>query len=234
MDIEETLQYFQDKEYFDEHSEWIAEHVEKHFPNEEVKVFHEIMSLDFRLHVYLIKPKSLNYNILLTSGMSTLEMNLPEIVEEKDNYKFAELMMLIPKDVEFNEVYTGENKNDFIIKMLKVTGKFPHHYDTWLGIGHTIRYTEDLDTYGDDTNFIGGVILPSATFEEDFTEINRNGRKINIYSFFPLYENEINYKIENGYNALLDLIIKNNCKEILDNNRKDLTIKKSFWNKLRK
>ncbi|MBC5836291.1 suppressor of fused domain protein [Flavobacterium sp. F372] len=234
MDIEEILDYFQNKEYFEEHSEWIAEHVEKHFPNEEVKVFHEFMSLDFKLHVYFIKPKKLNYNILLTSGMSSLEMNVPEIVEEKDNYKFAELMLLIPKDIEFNEVYTGENKNDFIIKMLKVTGKFPHHYDTWLGIGHTIRYSEDLESYSADTNFIGGVILPSATFEEDFTEIIKDGRIINIYSFFPLYENELNYKIENGYNALLDLIIKNNCLEILDNNRKNITPKKSFWNKLRK
>lgn len=232
--MEELLDYFQGKEYFDEHSEWIDEHVEKHFPNEEVKVFHEFMSLDFKLHVYFIKPKKLNYNILLTSGISSLEMNVPEIVEEKDKYKFAELMLLIPKDVEFNEVYTGENKNDFIIKMLKITGKFPHQYDTWLGIGHTIRYSEDLETYGTDTNFVGGVILPSATFEEDFTEINKNGRIINIYSFFPLYENELNYKIENGYNALLDLIIKNNCLEILDNNRKDITPKKSFWNKLKK
>ena len=234
MDIESLLDYFQDKDYFEEHSEWIAEHVEKHFPNAEVKVFHEFMALDFKLHVYFIKPKNLDYAILLTSGMSTLAMNVPEIVEEKEHYEFAELMLLIPKDIEFNEVYTGENKNDFIIKMLKATGKFPHLYDTWLGIGHTIRYSEDLETYGTDTNFIGGVLLPSVTFDEEFTEITREGRIISIYSFFPLYESELNYKIEKGYTALLDLIIKNNCSEVLDNNRKDMTPKKSFWSKFKK
>ena len=226
MDIEETLEYFQGKEYFEEHSEWIAEHVESHFPDAEVKVFHEFLSLDFKLHIYFINSKDLSYNILLTCGMSSLEMNVPEFVEERDDYRFAELMMFIPKDIEFSEVYSGENKNDYIIKMLKLSGKFPHQYDTWLSIGHTIRNSEDLESYAADTKFVGGVILPSATFDEDFTEITRNGRIINIYSFFPLYENELLYKVENGYTALLDLIIENNCLEILDNNRQDITIKK--------
>ena len=57
--------YFQDKEYFDEHLEWINDHVKKHFPDAEVKVFHEFMALDFKLHVYFIQPNNLNYNILL-------------------------------------------------------------------------------------------------------------------------------------------------------------------------
>ena len=223
MDIEETLEYFQGKEYFEEHSEWIAEHVESHFPDAEIKVFHEFLSLDFKLHIYFINSKDLSYNILLTCGMSSLEMNVPEFVEERDDYRFAELMMFIPKDIEFSEVYSGENKNDYIIKMLKLSGKFPHQYDTWLSIGHTIRNSEDLESYGADTKFFGGVILPSATFDEDFTEITRNGRIINIYSFFPLYENELLYKVENGYTALLDLIIENNCLEILDNDRQDIT-----------
>lgn len=222
MNIEGILDYFQNKDYYNEHLEWIDDHVKKHFPNADVKVFHEFFSLDFKLHVYFIKPQNLNFNVLLTAGMSSLEMNVPDIVEEKDNYKFAELMLLIPKDIEFNDVYTGTKNNDYIIKMLKVTGKFPHQYDTWLAIGHSIRYSEELETYGTDTNFVGGVILPSATFEDDFTEIKRNGRTINIYSFFPLYERELKYKIENGYDALLDLIIENNCLEIVDNNRKKL------------
>ena len=234
MNLEDTIKHFQNKEYFDEHAQWIAEHVENLYPNEDVKVFHEFMSLDFKVHIYFIKPKNCSFNILLTSGMSSLAMNVQDEVEDKENYKFAELIVMIPKNIEFAEVYSGENKNDYIITILKQTAKFPHHYDTWLGIGHTIRYTEDLETYGNDTKFVGGIILPSATFEEDFTQINKNGALINIYSFFPLYENELQYKIENGYNALIDLIIQANCKEILDNNRKNLIPKRSIWDKLKK
>lgn len=58
-------------------------------------------------------------------------MTLPDSVPDKDKYKFAELMLLVPKDVTFSTV-TGEGGNDWIIAMLKEAARFPHHYDTWL------------------------------------------------------------------------------------------------------
>lgn len=222
MSIDKIIEHFQNKEYFDEHSEWISEHVNEFFPDDDITVFHEILALDFKVHIYLIKSENRSYDILLTSGMSLLEMKVQEEAENKDILKYAELMLLIPKNIEFEQVYAGENKNDYIISMLKQTAKFPHQYDTWIGIGHTIRATEDLQSYGAETDFVGGVILPSVTFDEKFTKIKRNGKVINIYSFFPLYENELQYKIDNGYNALVDLIIKADSKEILNNERKNL------------
>ncbi|MGX7668752.1 suppressor of fused domain protein [Flavobacterium pedocola] len=231
--LDETLEFFQNKEYFDDHAEWISDHIDKFFPNEEIKVFHEMITFDFKVHVYFIKPKEYSFNILLTSGMSSLAMQVPNELEDKEQYQYAELMMLLPKDVHFEDVYTGENKNDYIISMLKQTAKFPHHYETWIGIGHSIRASEDLESYGPGTDFVGGLILPSVTFDEDFTEIKREGRIINIYSFFPLYENELMYKIENGYNAFLDVLMKTDTKEILDNNRQNLFAKKSFWSRFK-
>ena len=67
---------------------------------------------------------------------------------------------------------------------------------------------------------------------EDFTEIKKEGRQINIYNVFPLYKNELEFKIENGYSAFLDLLIKANGNEILDIKRRNLLQKRSFWNKL--
>ncbi|WP_099547105.1 suppressor of fused domain protein [Maribacter sp. 4G9] len=55
---------------------------------------------------------------------------------------------------------------------------------------------------------------------------------MNIYNIFPLYRDELEFKIENGYNKLLDLLIKANGKEVLDLKRKSLISKKSFWNKI--
>lgn len=229
--MDEYIDYFQNLDYFDEHAEWLSDHIDAHFPDAEITVFHELITFDVKVHVYFIQPKDKKYNILITSGMSSLAMQVPEEIEDKENYLFAELMLLIPKEVTFNNVYTGQNKNDFIISMLKQTAKFPHQYQTWMGIGHTIRASEDLEPYSNETEFIGGVMLPSATFDEDFTEIKRNGRLISILSFFPLYENELAYKIENGYNSFIDLIIKANALEILDNKRPNLISTKPFWKK---
>ncbi|WP_103072304.1 suppressor of fused domain protein [Aquimarina sediminis] len=227
----EYINPFSNRKQYHEHTEWIDDHLSKFYDNNSISVFHEIPTLDLHLDVYLIKPENSSFNILLTSGMSTLKMNVSEQAENPKELEFAELMMLIPKSIEFGEIYSGENKNDWIISILKRTAKFPHFYDTWIGIGHTIQAEEDLTPYASDTQFAGALILPSVTFGKDFTEIHKNGRKINIYNILPLYKNEIEFKIENGYSKLLDLLIKANGKEVLDLNRKNLIPKKRFWNR---
>lgn len=57
--------------------------------------------------------------------------------------------------------------------MLKRTAKFPHHEDSWIGTGHSIVSDADFEPYGDDTEFVGGVILPLITFDENFTKIKK-------------------------------------------------------------
>ncbi len=221
-EIKDIINQFQNRNYFDEHYEWINEHIREHFPDSEVSVFHEIMAFDFKVHVHLIKTKSYLFDILITSGMSCLEMEIPKEAENPEDLRFAEMMMLIPKGIEFGKAYNGEQKNDYIISMLKQTAKFPHQENSWIGIGHSIVSDANFEPYGNDTEFVGGVILPSVTLDENFTEIRRDGRIINIYSFFPLYKNEVQYKINHGYNALLDKIIEANSKEILNPNRENL------------
>lgn len=220
--MNEFYQKFNNRTFFDKHPEIIANHLDKFYKSEEITVFHEIASLDFHLDVYFINSEKHSFNILLTSGMSLLEMSVPERVENPEQYKFAELMILLPKEIEFGKFFPSENENDWFIGMLKETARFPHHYDTWMSIGHTLQATADLETYSGETDYVGVVILPSVTFAEDFTEIKVDDGLINIYSVFPLYKNELEYKIANGYNALLDKLIEKNGKEVFDNNRENL------------
>lgn len=222
MNYDEIKDKFQNKQRFDEHIECLDEHLSKYFRDEEITVFHEVVSLDFHLDVYFIKPADRKYNILLTAGMSAIAMTVDNRIEDPENYEFAELMVLVPKDIEFGEVYTGKEKNSWIISMLKQSARFPHHYDTFLAIGHTIQATADGAPYHEDTKFIGCAILPSVTFDEEFTEFSCGDNKINIYGLFPLYENELDYKRKNGYNGLLDLLIEQDIEEKLDLNRKNL------------
>jgi len=214
--------FFQDREFFHEHIDWISDHIDRYFPDAEITVFHEFLPSSLKIHVYFIKPANADYNVLLTEGMSTLAMNVHESVEDKDNYKFAELMMVIPRDMEFGEVYTTDSKNSYAITMLKETARFPHYYDTWVGEGHSIVTGAEMEPYSVETRFVGGILLPSVTFSEDVMSIQREGRVINIYSFFPLYEDEVQYKVAHGYDAFLDLLIEKDAPEILDNDRPGL------------
>lgn len=218
----ELLARIQAREHFYENVECLEKHVTEYFEDAEAKVFHEILSLDFHLDVYLIKPKDSPYNILITSGMSLLPMTVPDKIENADDYRFAELMLLLPKDIEFGEIVAGEGENDWIVSMLKETARFPHHYDTFITEGHTLQATYEMDPYCDQTEFTGVILLPSASFSEEFTEIECNGRKINIYNLYPLYKNEMEYKIANGYSAFFDLLIAANANDGFDNQRENL------------
>lgn len=228
------LDKFHNKQHYDEHIECLTNHLSRYFKDDEITVFHEIVSLDFHLDVYFIKPDNRNYNILLTAGMSLLEMTVNSEIENRSDYLFAELMALVPKDLDFAEVFTGKEKNSWIISMLKETARFPHHYDTFIAIGHTLQATEDMQPYSSETEFIGCAILPSVTFDSDFTEFKCGDNKIKIYSVFPLYKNELDYKVQNGYAGLVDLLNKAQPKEIIENKRKNLVNNKSFWNIFKK
>ncbi|GHT22407.1 hypothetical protein FACS189430_04140 [Bacteroidia bacterium] len=218
----ETIQKFQQKKHFYENVETLENHLDKFFKKDEMVVFHEMLSLDFHLDVFFITPKEDDYNLLLTSGMSILEMQVPESISNKEDYRFAELMLILPKEISFDKVIAADKNNGWIVDMLKETARFPHHYDTFLSEGHSLQATADLQPYSEFTKFAACVILPSVTFDADFTEIQSPNGLINIYSLFPLYKNELEYKLQNGYNKFLDLLINADAKEIFDNNRKNL------------
>lgn len=213
---------FEHYQKFEEHREWISEHISKTYSENEITVFHEILSLDFHLDVYFIQPEKLGFNILLTSGMSSMKMKVEEEVGEMDDLGFAELMLLLSKDIQFDEVHTGDQQNDWIISLLKQTARLPHYLNTWLGVGDSFQANDDLSPYSAHTDFVGVAVLPSVTFEEDFMEINREDRKINIYSLLPLYKNELEYKIENGFEGFVKLLQAADPSEVLDNKRKNM------------
>ncbi|PSK89301.1 suppressor of fused domain protein [Taibaiella chishuiensis] len=222
MAIHPLTEKFRDRHFYDAHPELVSNHLARFFKEEQTTVFHEMLSPDFHLDVYMINDPEREYNVLVTSGMSLLEMTVPDVVEDKQPYRFAELMMILPKDIEFGGTITGEGGNDWIINLLKETARFPHHYDSWLAIGHTLQATEDMEPYDPATEYRGVVILPSVTFEEDFTTLSAPDGPINIYSVFPLYGPELEYKIAHGYNALLDRLIEKDAREIFDFKRESL------------
>lgn len=210
---------FRDKQQFIDHYELVDKHIDNYFKGSDVNVFHEIPTLDIHLDVYHIRPKTSEFELLLTGGMSSISMNVSEVPTNSDQYRFAELMVLIPKGIDFGRIYPSGTKHDWIISMIKASAKFPHFYDTWIGVGHTIQADEEMEPYSKDTEYCGCLVLPTMTFPKDFQKIDSPNGIINIYGLFPLYKEELEYKIAKGYNEFIKFLIKNNTKEIIDFNR---------------
>jgi hypothetical protein len=210
---------FREKEQFTDHYDLVDKHISTYFNGADISVFHEIPTLDIHLDVYHIKPENSSFEVLLTAGMSSISMNVSEIPGNSDAYRFAELMTLIPKGIDFGIMYPSKTKYDWIISMIKQSAKFPHFYDTWMGVGHTIQADENGGPYSNDTKFCGCLVLPTMTFPKDFQKIASPHGVINIYGLFPLYKEELEFKIERGFNEFMQFLIKNNTKEVIDFNR---------------
>ncbi|ANQ48591.1 suppressor of fused domain protein [Flammeovirga sp. MY04] len=204
------------KKQYQEHYDLIDKHIDKYFKGAEIHVFHEIPTFDIHLDIYHIKPKDSDFELLFTAGMSSIAMNVSEIPGDSDFYRFAELIVLIPKGGDFGEIFPSKTPYDWIISMIKQSAKFPHLYNTWLSIGHTIQSDEEMNTYSDNTDFCGCLVLPTMSFPEDFKTIHTPNGVINIYSLFPMYKEELEYKIEKGFNEFIQFLIKNNTAEIID------------------
>ncbi|AYB34111.1 suppressor of fused domain protein [Chryseolinea soli] len=225
---------FREKEQFIDHYELVDKHIDTYFKGADIHVFHEIPTLDIHLDVYHIRPENAPFELLLTSGMSSISMNVSEIAKNSDAYRFAELMTLIPKGVDFGKMYPSNTKYDWIMSMIKQSAKFPHFYDTWIGTGHSIQAEENMDPYSKDTKYCGCLVLPTMTFPEDFQKIESPYGVINIYGLFPLYKEELEFKIQNGYNEFIQFLIKNNTEEIIDFNRVNYCKKDSGFDKLKR
>src|SRR6186713_3176259 len=115
---------FRAKQQFADHYDSVDKHVVNFFKEADINVFHEIPTLDIHLDVYHIRPKNSKFEVLLTAGMSSMAMNVSEVPKNGDAYQFAELMVLIPKGIDFGKMFPSGTKYDWILSMLKQAGKF--------------------------------------------------------------------------------------------------------------
>lgn len=225
----ENMSRMENKKEYRSNLECLDTHLSKFFKPDEIFVIHEILPQDIHIDIYFIKPTNRNYNLLITSGASLYEMDVPTDVLDRNNKLFAELMVLIPKEMEFSDLVNYNDRNGWVLSMLKETARFPHDNSTWLFEGLSLQTDINFEPYSRKTNFVGCVIIPSATLDENFTEFYCENHRIKIHSLFPLYKNELEYKISNNYEKFFDLVINTKSTELIDCKRKNMLTQKRSW-----
>lgn len=217
-----------------ENIEAISDHIEKHIGNIEC-VFHEIISDLVHIDIHWVKPsKKFPFHTLVTSGMSDIPMAVPEVM--KGN-QFAELCILLPENWQIagenhqtmEEVFSEET-NYWPIRWLKIIARFPHEYSTWVGHGHTIPNGENAEPFADNTKLGCMILMPSITLGDDFFKLEINSEKtINFYCLYPIYKEEMEYKLKKGSDALIDNFEKYNISDVVDINRRNTSLKKGLF-----
>ncbi len=186
--------------YSEDYLKLVENHIEKHFGKYD-NVMHEIMSFDIHVDIFVINPtKERNFYTLVTCGMGAYEMNVPLEITEY-NLKRAELVIYLPATWQVNN---SEEKWYWPLRWLKSLARLPLENNTWIGCFHTIPAG---NSFSEDTE-LNGIILtdPQMVSSESFECKLDDDNLVNFYQVFPLYENEMNHKLEYGAESLFSLM----------------------------
>jgi len=187
--------------YSGEDLDALEQHIETHF-GAFTNVFHEIASPDIHVDIVIIEPTpERNYYILLTMGMGARSMDVPAELEGY-HLERAEIMVCLPPDWKLDDL--SDEKWYWPLRWLKILARLPGENSTWLGWGHTIPNGAPL---AENTRLSALMLIYPGAFGDGSFECELpSGSTVNFYQIIPLHKEELDYKLQNNAEALLDLM----------------------------
>ena len=200
-DTQDEEEFSNPEVYTEEEMEAVEEHIEQYFGKFE-NVFHELVSPDIHVDICVVPPsEERDYCTLVTMGMGAHRMNVPEELAE---YKLerAELAIALPADWKLDQESMKDEKWYWPIRLLKSLARLPIASDTWLGFGHTM---DNKENFAENTKLCAAILTgPQSTEEGGKVCTLPGGEEVNFYQVIPLYEDELDYKLEHDVDALLN------------------------------
>jgi hypothetical protein len=186
----------------------ITRHLEENFA-QEPSVLHEIISETVHVDIHVFKPTAERESlILVTSGMSDLDMIVPDDAEPKQDYQLAELLVQLPPDWPIDLLGADQHANEtseveetFLpVSWLKHYARMPHEHETMLTWWQTSQNGNPASPIGPKTDMCGFLFTPPFFCLEDsaWTIPTANGRNVRLINLVPILRDEIVFAINNG------------------------------------
>ena len=208
--------------YTDKEVEKVSEYIVQQY-GEYGDVLHEIVSPDIHCDIVVVPPtKEQPYFKLVTMGAGAYKMKIPKSLKS-DMCDRAEYVIFLPKDWNLQ----SDNEEDFWpIRMLKTIARLTVNTEDWLCYSHTIQLTQDGRPVAENTGFNSCALLYSTGKNGQMVKplkLGFFGKKVTFYQLYPLYPEELKFKLDHSINELIErleteenLIInihrKNYCK----------------------
>ena len=188
----------------------ILGHVKKHI-DQYFGTFTQILSVDGKpdlpIQIILIPPRlEHDYYTLVTLGLSRHRMKFPE-ERQDEKLERAELLINLPRYWKLTESGCKEDRWSWPIQMMLSIVRFALN-DPEVGLESrtTLMEGDDGIPFAENTELRGKILLWPGPFGQDaFACRLPSGEEVNFYQVIPLYREEIQFKRENGSDALLDL-----------------------------
>jgi hypothetical protein len=197
----------------------ITAHIETHF-GKDCFVLHEKKSSTVHVDVHVVMPNSERpFFTLLTSGMSDVDMTVPEGLEE---LALAELCLCLPEDWPLSMTNFGWREPQYYwpIGILLQAARYPHIHRTWLSWGHSVPHWPSQNACPEETRFTGMLFVTPGTFPDGADQVATvDGRTIHYLALIPLLAPELAYKESFGIEKLAEKMLDSEVTEVLDPQR---------------
>jgi hypothetical protein len=207
--------------------ELITAHVERH-AGPVANVIHELASQFVHVDVLHVLPSpERNYHVLVTSGLSDRPMRAPEGCED---CRYAELYLCLPASWPLANEDFKDERNYWPIRLLQTLGRFPHVFEAWLWLYHSLPNFDPPQPYGENTSLCGAMLGPPISPPMDFSSLQaENGQTTYFFSVLPLHKDEMDFKIKQGAAGLMKLLLQSGViPDRVDPGRKSVIPTKRF------
>jgi hypothetical protein len=197
----------------------ITAHIEAHFGND-FFVLHEKKSSIVHVDIHVVTPNSDRpFFTLLTSGMSDLDMRVPEGAED---LALEEVCLCLPEYWPLSVTNFGwrEPKYFWPFAMLHEAARYPHRNRTWFGWGHSVPRVPPRDATPEEARFAGMVFVVPQTFPEGADKVaTPDGRTVHYLGLIPLLAPELAFKEAFGIEKFVEKLLGTEVTELLDPQR---------------
>jgi hypothetical protein len=208
-------------------TEAIDRHIARHFGPAET-VWHELISDLVHLDVHVVAPSAARpYYTLVTSGMSERPMTVPPGANVSP---YAELMMCLPSDWPMTQEAFRDEGAYWPVRLLKTVARLPHMYDTWIGLWHSVPNGDPAEPYAPGVPFAAVLVAPMVLNEPEASTIRTDsGKEISLLALVPLHPEEMDLKVAQGTEALLDAFDRVTISELVNLSRPNSVKPQRRW-----
>ncbi len=182
--------------------------------------FHEQNGSHVDVSVHVVRPSlELPVHVLVTSGMSHRPMNVPSGQEAG---AYFELVATLPPDFPMPHPEDPQAEFDLMseavywpMRWLRSMARFPHEFDTWLGLGHTVEAGT-----ASPVGFTGALVLPPLSLPQAFWNMARpDGATTHFMALWPLHPDELQQKITHGLDPLINAFHEHGVGDVIQPDR---------------
>jgi hypothetical protein len=171
---------------------------------------HEIVSEYAHIDLLVFPPnEERDFSVISTSGLSDKPMNIPDNVADRASMAYCELLMALPADWNGGDLSDMEESAWYPLGFMKAVARIPHIFDTWIWCGHSIPNGDPPEPLHPSTNKIGAFLELPYLLDPGIARVQtETGETIQFLGLYFLTADEMEFKLEQGSEALMDLLLE--------------------------